>query len=45
MSPDQMRQKILMVYPSPNWEDRIYKMSDIQVAAIYNRLLNQGKIR
>lgn len=45
MSTDQMREKILQVYTGPDYEVKLWGMSDRQVAAIYNRLMSKGKIK
>lgn len=44
-SSDQMRESVKNAYLSPNWHDKVDKMSNTQVAAIYQRLLAQGKIK
>lgn len=44
-SVEQKREAVKRVYLSPNWNEKIDKMSDHQVAAIYIRLLDQGKIK
>lgn len=41
----QKRAAVKNVYLSPNWHERVDKMDDKQVAAIYQRLLAQGKIK
>lgn len=41
----QKREAVKRVYLSPNWEEKVDKMSDKQVAAIYLRLLDQKKIK
>ena len=42
---DQMREEILRVYPEDGWRYRVLEMSDRQVAAIYNRMLSEGKLK
>lgn len=45
MSPEQKRAAIKRVYSSPNWEDKVDKMSDAQVHNIYIRMLNKGELK
>lgn len=40
MSIEQMRAFLKKTYPSKSYADRVDKMSDAQVTAIYNRILN-----
>lgn len=44
MTTEQMRQVILGAYPGPKWADKVKKMSEGQVFAVYNRLRNANKI-
>lgn len=44
MSPEQKRAAITRVYPGDTWQERVEKMSDSQVSAIYLRLLDKGKL-
>lgn len=44
MSIEQMRKAVTEAYPGADWPFKVEKMSDKQVAAIYNRLLNQKKL-
>ena len=44
MSVDQMRSEISRVYDSWNWRERVKRMSDAQVKAIYFRMLNDGTL-
>lgn len=39
-----MRQKIAAVYDTMNWRDKVAKMYDDQVIAIYYKLLKSGKL-
>ena len=39
-----MRQKIAEVYDTMNWRDKVSKMYDDQVIAIYYSLLRNGKL-
>ena len=39
-----MRQKIAEVYDTMNWRDKVSKMYDDQVIAIYYSLLRSGKL-
>lgn len=43
MNPAQMREAILKVRPL--WRDKVNKMPDRQVAAIYMRMLNNKEIK
>jgi hypothetical protein len=37
------RELVKQVYPTKTWADKVSKMSDSQVTAIYLRLKRQGK--
>lgn len=39
-----MRHLLKIVYPSEKWYDKVDKMTDNQVIAVYNRMLEAGKI-
>lgn len=39
-----MRQEIKDVYSGTSWEDRVDKMRDSQIAAIHQRMREQGKL-
>lgn len=39
-----MREKVKSAYRGPKWAERVDKMTNAQVAAIYRRLLDQKKI-
>lgn len=39
-----MRQKIAEVYDTMNWRDKVSKMYDDQVIAVYYKLLKSGKL-
>lgn len=42
----EMREAILKAYPnSASWKEKVKKMSDSQVQAVYFRLLGKGVIR
>lgn len=43
-SDEQMRDQIKRAYPGSTWIARVDKMSKTQVAAVYQRLLNQKKL-
>ena len=46
MQPWKMREAILAAYPnSPTWPEKVKKMSDSQVTAVYFRLLGKGLIK
>lgn len=44
MSTAQKRAAIKNVYRSPNWEERVDRMSDAQVHVIYTKFQEQGKV-
>lgn len=44
MSIEQMRAAISKSYPSAAWRDKVARMSDNQVLAVYTRLLNQKRL-
>lgn len=44
MTVEQMRHLLKIVYPSEKWYDKVDKMTDNQVIAVYNRMLEAGKI-
>ena len=39
-----MKREILKVYPGPTWAFKVEKMSDKQIAAVYLRFMNQGRL-
>ena len=45
MSIEQMRSAIKKVYSGKKWKDKVDKMQDYQVAAIYERFLHSGKLQ
>lgn len=45
MSIEDMRETIKHVYSSESWKERVTKMSDEQVTAIYLKFKEEGKIR
>lgn len=45
MNSQREREEIKKVYPkSPTWAEKVNKMSDEQVIAIYKKFLAQGKL-
>lgn len=44
MTTEQMRQQLLTVYPGQKWADKVRKMPDSQVIAIFRRFQNDGKL-
>lgn len=44
-SVETKRQELMKVYPTPKWVDRVKKMADKQVIAVYFRLKEQGVIK
>lgn len=45
MTNQQMRSRVAEAYSGESWKDRVAKMSDGQIIAIYKRLLASGKIK
>lgn len=45
MTVKQMRDKIIKVYDNKTWRDKVYKMPNNQVIALYYTFLRQGKIK
>ena len=41
---EQMRIEISNVYPNTTWENKVKRMADNQVIAIYNKFLKDGKL-
>lgn len=39
------REQLKALYPSYTWRNKVAKMSDSQVAAIYLRMKKEGKIK
>lgn len=44
MSVDQMRYSISMAYSGKKWANKVKRMSDSQVIAVYHRFVAQGKL-
>lgn len=44
MSIEYMRQKVAEAYDGDSWKKRVSRMPDTQVEAIYDRLLESGRI-
>jgi NAD(P)H-dependent flavin oxidoreductase YrpB (nitropropane dioxygenase family) len=40
----QMRDAIIVAYPSKRWAEKVKRMPDNQVIAVYMRLKLQGKV-
>jgi len=45
MTNDQMREKVSEAYSGDKWKQKVRRMPDDQIIAIYYRLLKSGKIR
>lgn len=45
MSVEQMRGIISSVYKTKSWQDKVKKMPDGQIIAIYKRFLADGKLK
>lgn len=43
MTVDQMRKEICKIYPNKTWEEKVYRMYDDQVIAIYHNFEKTGK--
>lgn len=41
MSVEQMRNHILMAYSGDNWKKKVNKMPDVQVIAIYHKIIKK----
>ena len=41
---EQMRTEISNVYPNTTWENKVKRMGDNQVVAVYNKLAKDGKL-
>ncbi len=44
MTTIQMRERVSLAYPGPNWKTKVRKMKDEQIIALYHSLLRLGKI-
>lgn len=42
---ESKRQNLIAVYSGSAWKDKVKKMSPLQVVAIHQRLVAQGKIK
>lgn len=40
-----MRDWVKSAYPGPGWKEKVDKMSDSQIIALYYSLIKQGKIK
>lgn len=45
MTNDQMRDKVMEAYRGDNWKQKVRRMPDDQIIAIYYRLLKSGRIK
>ena len=45
MTSDEYRKRVKQAYPGQKWSDRVDKMSDAQLFATFQRLVNQGRIK
>lgn len=45
ISVQAMREALLKRYPSGYWKQRVLKMTDNQVMAIYERMIKTGEIK
>jgi hypothetical protein len=43
LSPEQKRQAVLQAYPGGNWANKVIKMTDAQIHAVYIRLTSKKK--
>lgn len=44
MASNHEREQLKKAYPNKKWAEKVNKMSDSQVAAVYLRLKQQGKV-
>lgn len=44
MSIEQMRSEVMLAYPGEQWKNRVNRMGDGQVIAVYHRLSQTGKL-
>lgn len=44
MNTEQMRAAVISAYPSASWKNKVKKMPEDQIAAIYLRLKAQGRV-
>lgn len=44
MKTDEMRQRLAKVYQSQKWRDRVARMSQSQVFAVYTKFKLEGKV-
>jgi predicted acetyltransferase len=44
MKVEQMRRELARMYAA-SWKEKVLKMSDVQVVAIYRKFQKEGKIR
>ena len=42
---EDLREKVKGLYNNPTWSDRVDRMSDKQVFAVYSRLINKPTIK
>ena len=45
MNSVQMRDYVSKAYPGVAWKNKVSRMSDNQVLAVYTRLLHSGKLK
>ena len=45
MSVEQMRAYVIKVYDNPTWRNKVAKMRDGQIIAIYNSFREKGKLK
>lgn len=45
MTNDQMREKVAAAYDGDKWKQKVRRMPDDQIVAIYYRFLKSGKIK
>lgn len=45
MSVEQMRACVIKVYDSPSWRNKVAKMGDGQIIAIYNSFKEKRKLK
>lgn len=45
MDANTMRDWVKSAYPGENWSNKVKKMPDSQIVALYNNLVKRGKIK
>lgn len=43
MTVEQMRERLIKVYPGPSWQYKVMRMPDYQVIRVHSRFMSVGK--